>query len=358
MGKVYRARDSRTGAIVALKVFFPDTTVTEQQQDDLLARFQKEASVLTTIQHSNIVGIHEVGSYGGQEYIAMEFLDGPNLKDLLAMGITFSQQDVVDIGVQALSGLEACHKAGVIHRDIKPANIVKLPSGVVKLADFGVARILTDATISRTGTVVGTPNYMSPEQVRGGEITPCSDLFSLGVVLYELLTKHKPFDAENITAIMYNVVNLAAPPASFYDEGIPKAMEQVLTRAMHKNCAERYQSARDFQRDLLAVDADVPISEGTVATSVRAENAPADASAGQSGNVVFCIDCGAANNPKNLICARCHRQLIKRDSGVRITESMMQAPSPELRTDRVLTAVLNFVLAILVLAVIYLFFRK
>ncbi len=357
MGKVYRARDSRTGAAVALKVFFPDTTVSAQQQDDLLARFQKEASVLTTIQHPNIVGIHEVGSYQGQEYIAMEYLDGPNLKDLLAMGVAFSVQDTVDIGVQALSGLEACHNAGVIHRDIKPANIVKLASGVVKLADFGIARILTDATISRTGTVVGTPNYMSPEQVRGGEITPGSDLFSLGIVLYEMLTKHKPFDAENITAIMYNVVNLAAPPASFYDEEIPKAIEHVLARAMRKIPSERYQCARDFQRDLLAFDADVPISEGTVATNARAENAPPEAALAQSGNVVYCIDCGAANNPKNLICARCYRQLVKREAAIRLAESMLKAPSPEMRSDRMLTAVLNFILALLVLAVIYLFFR-
>jgi serine/threonine protein kinase len=357
MGKVYRAKDSRTGATVALKVFFPDTTVSAQQQDDLLARFQKEANVLTTIQHPNIVGIHEVGSFQGQEYIAMEFLDGPNLKDLLAMGISFSIQDAVDIGVQVLSGLEACHAAGVVHRDIKPANIVKLPSGAVKLADFGVARILTDATISRTGTVVGTPNYMSPEQVRGGEITQQSDLFSLGVVLYELLSKHKPFDGENITAIMYNVVHLNAPPASFYNEEIPPAMDQVLSHATQKSPSERYLSARDFQRDLLAVDANVPIAEGTVAANSRAANG-AQAPAMLSGDIVYCIDCGAPNNPKNLICAKCHRQLVKRDSAVRFAEQVLRPVSAELRMDRMITAVLNFILAVLVLAMIYLFFRQ
>jgi serine/threonine protein kinase len=355
MGKVYRARDTRAGATIALKVFFPDTSISAQQQDELLARFQKEANVLTTIQHPNIVGIKEVGSFEGQEYIAMEFLDGPNLKDLLAMGVTFSLTDTVDIGVQMLAGLEACHAMGVVHRDIKPANIVKLPSGELKLADFGVARILTDATISRTGTVVGTPNYMSPEQVRGGEVTTRSDLFSLGVVLYELLTKHKPFDAENITAIMYNVVHLNAPPASFYNSEIPPAMDQVLARAMQKNAADRYEAARDFQRDLLAVDAQVPIAEGTVASNTRAENAPA--AAATSGDVVFCIDCGAPNNPKNLICARCHRQLVKRDSAVRFAEQVLRAESPEMRVDKMLTAVLNFVLAALVLLLIYLFFR-
>jgi len=356
MGKVYRARDVRDEEIVALKAFYPDTSLSDQQHDELLARFQKEANILTTIEDTNVVGIREVGTHEGQEYIAMEFLDGPNLKELLAMGVSFTVEDIVDVGVQVLAGLDACHRTGIVHRDIKPANIVKLPSGTVKLADFGIARILTDATISRTGTVVGTPNYMSPEQVSGGEVTPSSDLFSLGVVLYELATKHKPFDGESITAIMYNVVNLTPPAASHYTEEVSEAMDQVLARAMHKRPEERYQDAHNFQQDLLAVDAKVPVAESTVASAARQDQDEAAPVQG-IGDTCYCIDCGTPNNPKNLICVKCHRPLLKREMAMRFADQVFRV-SPELRLDRTLTAVLNFTLALLVVLMIYFFFRS
>jgi serine/threonine-protein kinase len=356
MGKVYRARDVRDEEIVALKAFYPDTSLNDQQRDELLARFQKEANILTTIEDANVVGIREVGTHEDQEYIAMEFLDGPNLKELLAIGVSFTIEDIVDVGVQVLAGLDACHRAGIVHRDIKPANIVKLPSGTVKLADFGIARILTDATISRTGTVVGTPNYMSPEQVSGGEVTPRSDLFSLGVVLYELATKHKPFDGESITAIMYNVVNLTPPAASHYTEEVPEAMDQVLARAMHKRPEERYQDAHNFQKDLLAVDAKVPVAESTVASAARQDQ---DEAAPVQGicDTCYCVDCGTPNNPKNLICVKCHRPLLKREMAMRFADQVFRV-SPELRLDRTLTAALNFILALLVVLMIYFFFRS
>ncbi|MCD6283549.1 serine/threonine protein kinase [bacterium] len=356
MGKVYRARDVRNEEIVALKAFYPDTSLSDQQRDELLARFQKEANILTTIEDTNVVGIREVGTHEGQEYIAMEFLDGPNLKELLAMGVSFTIEDIVDVGVQVLAGLEACHRAGIVHRDIKPANIVKLPSGTVKLADFGIARILTDATISRTGTVVGTPNYMSPEQVSGGEVTPRSDLFSLGVVLYELTTKHKPFDGESITAIMYNVVNLTPPAASHYTEEVPEAMDQVLARAMHKRPEQRYQDAHSFQKDLLAVEAKVPVAESTMASAARQDRDAAAPVQGM-GDTCYCVDCGTPNNPKNLICVKCHRPLLKREMAMRFADRVFRV-SPELRLDRTLTAVLNFILALLVVLLIYFFFRS
>jgi serine/threonine protein kinase len=226
----------------------------------------------------------------------------------------------------------------------------------VKLTDFGIARILTDATISRTGTVVGTPNYMSPEQVSGGEVTPRSDLFSLGVVLYELATRQKPFDGESITAIMYNVVNLTPPPASNYEEGIPKAMDQVLARAMCKRPEDRYQEARDYQRDLLAVDAEVPVAEDT-ATSAAMQLEQEEEPSISAGSTCYCVDCGAPNNPKNLICVKCHRPLLKRDMAMRFANQVFRV-SPEMRLDRTLTAVLNFILALLVVLMIYFFFRS
>lgn len=354
MGRVHRARDDRDGSIVALKVFYPDTTLAADQQEELRRRFEKEASILTTIEHENVVGVREIGTFNGQEYIAMEFLDGPNLKELLEMGVSFSLAEVIDIGVQVLSGLAACHTQGVIHRDIKPANVVKLPSGTVKLADFGIARILTDATISRTGTVVGTPNYMSPEQVRGEELSFSSDLFSLGVVLYELLTRHKPFDGDTITAIMYNVVNLTPPPVRFYDPDLPGSMEQMLKHALAKSTRDRYQNAREFQRDLLAVDARLPVEPAPPEEEALPE---AKAVAKAQGAVIYCVDCGAPNDPKNLVCMDCHRPLLRRDM-VRLDlgERVYQL-APEARFDRVLTGSLNLLLALIILFLIYLFFR-
>ena len=284
----------------------------------------------------------------------MEYLDGPNLKELIEMGVSFGLTDVIDIGVQVLSGLDACHRQGVIHRDIKPANIVKLPSGTVKLTDFGIARILTDATISRTGTVVGTPNYMSPEQVRGEDLSFPSDLFSLGVVLYELLTRHKPFDGDTITAIMYNVVNLTPPPARFYSPDLPPSVEQVLKHSLAKSTRERYQTAREFQRDLLAVDAKLPV-EAVPSTD---EATPEEAAAAETqGNVIYCVDCGTPNDPKNLVCVRCHRQLLKRDMLKLQFGDRVYRVAPEARFDRILTGWLNLLLALIILFLIFLFFR-
>lgn len=354
MGRVYRAQDDRDNSIVALKVFYPDTTLAADQQEELRQRFEKEASILTTIEHDNVVGIREIGTFERQEYIAMEYLDGPNLKELMEMGVSFSLAEVIDIGVQVLSGLDACHEQGVIHRDIKPANIVKLPSGTVKLTDFGIARILTDATISRTGTVVGTPNYMSPEQVRGEELSFSSDLFSLGVVLYELLTRHKPFDGETITAIMYNVVNLTPPPVRFYRPDLPESVEQVLNHSLAKSTPERYGSGREFQRDLLAVDAKLPVEPAPSGDEVMPEEA---AAAKALGTVVYCVDCGTPNDAKNLVCLQCHRPLLKRDMLKVDFGDRVYRVAPEARFDRVLTGWLNLLLALIILFLIYLFFR-
>jgi len=349
MGVVYRAIDEQDGSQVALKVFYPDTQLSPDQQTDLLRRFEKEAEILKAIKHENVVGYREFGRIDGKEYLAMEFLEGQNLKELIEMGVTFTVEEVVDIAMQALSGLCACHEQGIIHRDIKPANIIKLPNGVVKLTDFGIARILTEATISRTGTVVGTPNYMSPEQIKGEELSPASDLFSLGVVLYELLTKRKPFDADTITSIMYNVVNLEPPPLSFYNPELPPALEIVLKKALAKNPSERYSTARSFQKDLMAVIDKLPLPKTEAEIEKTRIAAPKE-------RIIYCVDCGTMNPYSRYTCIKCHQPLLKRDQPETLKMKPTRAMPSEIRFDRALLIFLNTLLAAIILFVIYLFF--
>ncbi len=354
MGLVYRAIDTRDGSLVALKVFYPDTQLTSSQQDELLRRFEKEAEILKNIKHENIVGYREFGHFNGKEYLAMEFLEGQNLKELMEMNVAFSLPEVVDIGMQVLSGLALCHEKGIIHRDIKPANIVMLPSGTVKLTDFGIARILADATISKAGSVVGTPNYMSPEQIKGMEITPSSDLFSLGVILYELLTKVKPFDGDSITTIMYNVVNLTPPPISHFNPNLSGDVAKVINRGLAKSPQERYQSAREFQKDLLALIQELPVT--SPAPQETSPQSPTNTSTAVR-KVLFCVDCGTANPYDRLTCLKCKLPLLRRENIPHsLTNLRLRIPA-EASFDRALLIFLNSILAGIIIFIIYLFFR-
>ncbi len=353
MGVVYRAIDEKDGSPVALKVFYPDSQLTHSQQQDLLRRFEKEANILREIKHENVVGYREFGSFEGKEYLAMEYLEGQNLKDLLEMNVAFSLEEVVDIGLQVLSGLSSCHERGIIHRDIKPANIVKLPSGVVKLTDFGIARILTDATISKTGMVVGTPNYMSPEQIKGEELTPATDIFSLGVVIYELVTRRKPFDGETIATIMYNVVNLNPPSPRFFSSEIPENAETAINRAIAKDPRDRYPNAREFQKDLMAIVQELPVPTSP------SNQEPATRYRGEVGGrkVVYCVDCGTPNPSNRYTCINCKLPLIKRETHKAGLTAQQPQITAEARFDRALLIFLNSLLAGIIIFIIYLFFH-
>lgn len=353
MGIVYRAVDENDGSLVALKVFHADPQLTETQKADLLRRFEKEANILKEIQQENIVGYREFGQIDDKQYLAMEYLEGQNIKDLLEMNVSFDLEEVADIGLQVLSGLAACHERGIIHRDIKPANIVKLPNGIVKLTDFGIARILTDATISKTGMVVGTPNYMSPEQIRGDELTPASDLFSLGIVLYELLTRRKPFDADTIATIMYNVLNVEPPPPSFYNPSLPASIDSLICKAISKRVETRYQSARDFQKDLMAVIQELPIAAPESAQLSKKIQPPAP-----NKRVIYCIDCGTPNPTDRMTCLKCKLPLIKREMIEAARLPAVPRMPPEARLDRAILLFLNTLLAAIILFIIYLFFRS
>src|SRR5688572_7614012 len=211
MGIVYEGQPEGGGPPVAIKVFYPDTKLSAEETDVLRERFEREGHSLQQVRHENVVQVLDVGDEGDIEFIVMEKLEGFDLKQLLEMGTRFTLAETLDIINQLLAGLAVCHRKRVVHRDIKPANVIRSPQGVIKLTDFGIARIVTDQTLSRAGTIVGTPNYMSPEQIRGDEVNERTDLFSTGVLMYELLSGKKPFDGPDVTSIMYNVASVQQP---------------------------------------------------------------------------------------------------------------------------------------------------
>jgi len=243
---VWEAVDPELGRRVAIKELNLPEGVTEAQKKDRLERFRRESRAAGCLSHPNIVIIHEVGTDNGRHYIVMEYLDGENLRERLQRQGAIALKEAVDITLQVLSALEHAHQRGVVHRDIKPENIHLLPDGLVKLTDFGIARIVFESNITLDGQIFGTPSYMSPEQIEGGEIDHRTDIFSVGVVLYEMLTGRKPFTGESIVTITYNIMHKEPTPPP----GVPYGIERVLMRAMAKRPEDRYTSAREMAEDL------------------------------------------------------------------------------------------------------------
>ncbi|MEJ5251417.1 MAG: protein kinase [Armatimonadota bacterium] len=243
---VWEAVDPELGRRVAIKELDLPEGVTEAQRQERINRFLREAKAAGRLSHPNIVTIHEVGVDGGRHYIVMEYLEGENLRERLQRQGAIPLKEAVDITLQVLAALEHAHRMGVVHRDIKPENIHLLPDGLVKLTDFGIARIIFEPNITIDGQIFGTPSYMSPEQIEGGEIDQRTDIFSVGVVLYEMLTGRKPFTGESIVTITYNIMHKEPTPPP----GVPYGIERVLMRAMAKRPIDRYASAREMSEDL------------------------------------------------------------------------------------------------------------
>src|SRR6476469_6414153 len=207
MGVVYRATDPVLNRTVAVKVMCDAFA----RDDDLRGRFLREAQAAGSLQHPNVITIYDFGEVDGHLFIAMEFVEGQDLEDLAARHIALPLIDKLDIVIDVLTGLAFAHKRGIVHRDIKPANIRIDDEGRARVMDFGIAH-LSAASMTRTGTMVGTPAYMAPEQIVGTPVSPATDLFSVGIVLYELLSGSKPFQGESIQGIMYLIVSQPAPP--------------------------------------------------------------------------------------------------------------------------------------------------
>jgi serine/threonine protein kinase len=270
MGTVYKAVDPIIDRTVAIKTI--NLNLSRQELEEYEARFQQEIKAAGRLNHPNIVTIYDVGKTDQVAYMAMEFLEGNELKDIIASGNLPSPESVVDIIAQVADGLWFAHQQDIVHRDVKPSNIMVLAGGIAKITDFGIARLPNSAVKTMTGLILGSPRYMSPEQVIGKSIDARSDIFSLGVVLYEALTGVAPFDGDNVNAIMYATVNTSPPPPSQHNRQVPAMLDLIVAKAMAKLLEDRYQTVKEFADDLREVRRQSDSSRP--ATALKATNAP------------------------------------------------------------------------------------
>src|SRR5215510_12336273 len=261
MGTVYLAHDTRLGRRVALKLL-PSHLVNNPERAH---RFQREARSVSALNHPNIITIYDFGQENERYYIVSEFIEGRTLRNLVG-GRDVSLDQILDLAAQVASALEAAHAAGIVHRDIKPENIMLRPDGYAKVLDFGLAKLtepesggdeaktnisgMSPDFETRAGIVLGTVNYMSPEQARGQKVDRRSDLFSLGVVLYELITGHRPFDGMTWYHTIVAITDAEPPPIARDVQGAPAALQEIISRVLSKNREQRYQTARELLADL------------------------------------------------------------------------------------------------------------
>jgi serine/threonine protein kinase len=249
MGVVYLAEDESLQRQVAVKTLLLPEEEDSADRRNLEARFIQEAKAAGGLNHPGIITIHDLGRQGDWLYIAMELLEGAELTERLLPG-PLPLDEAVDIAAQVASALAAAHERGVVHRDIKPGNIMLLPGRHAKIMDFGIARMRSSDVRTQSGTMMGSPKYMSPEQVGGHPVDLRSDIFSLGSVLYEMVTGRPPFVGENLGVLLTAILRETPAPMEQLRAGVPPALEQVVARAMHKNPRQRYQDAEEMARDL------------------------------------------------------------------------------------------------------------
>ncbi len=272
MGTVYKAVDPLIDRIVAIKTI--NLAIAMDEKDEYESRFYQEAKAAGRLSHPNIVTIYDVGKSGEIAYIAMEFLQGRELREILNNGQRMPVEQVVNVVAQVAQGLAYAHEHGVVHRDVKPSNIMIVRDGHVKITDFGIARMASAAVRTQTGMVLGSPKYMSPEQVIGKQIDQRSDIFSLGVMLYEMLTGQAPFSGDSISAIMYQTVNSVPPPPSSLSSDVPEMLNFIVAKALAKKVEDRYQDSKGFAADLYACSDRLPRNAAprvAVAPNTRAE---------------------------------------------------------------------------------------
>src|SRR4029434_3975422 len=259
MGVVYLAEDMKLGRKVAIKVLSQEYSTNK----DRLHRFDQEASAASNLNHANILTNHEVCEDDGRHYIATEYIDGVTLRRKIA-GSQLASAEVLDVAVQVASALEEAHSAGIVHRDIKPDNIMIRRNGYVKVLDFGLAK-LTE-TVDRTpsdaeastrvmvhtdaGVVLGTSHYMSPEQARGKPVDARSDIWSLGVVIYEMVAGRTPFEGETSTDVIVAITQKEPPPLARFAPTVPAELDWIVNKALRKDRDERYQTIRELLTDL------------------------------------------------------------------------------------------------------------
>src|SRR5439155_20982553 len=249
MSSVYKARDCLLERNVALKVLHP------QYSDDAeyVERFRREARSVAQLSHPHIVTVIDRGEDGGQQFIVFEFIDGENLKQLIGRIGPLPVRRAVELALEIADALAFAHDHGLVHRDVKPQNVLLTPDGDAKVTDFGIARSLdVERGVTQTGTVLGTSNYLSPEQASGQPVTPATDVYSLGVVLYELLTGEVPFAGDNVVAVAMRHVNELPPSLLERRPDLPLRLAAAVERALEKDPARRFASMRDLATELRA----------------------------------------------------------------------------------------------------------
>jgi serine/threonine protein kinase len=248
MGVVYRAHDSVLDRTVAIKVMNESIA----RQEDLRKRFLREAQAAGSLQHPNVVCIYDLGDQDGHLFIAMEFVQGLDLERLIELGEPLSLQARLDIIIDVLTGLSFAHKRGIVHRDIKPANIRVGEDGRAKIMDFGVAH-LASSSMTSTGSILGTPTYMAPEQITEGKTSSATDIFAVGGVLYQILTMMKPFEGSTLQNLFFKIITETPRSVTDLMPGLPPALDRIVQKAMAKEPADRYASALEMANELTAV---------------------------------------------------------------------------------------------------------
>jgi serine/threonine protein kinase/tetratricopeptide (TPR) repeat protein len=284
MGIVYLAKDPLIGRLVALKTIRIGAHADDDETKEFQQRFIREAQAAGILNHPAIVTVHDIGrdEETDTSFIAMEFVEGQNLKEVLSQGRALSFEAIADIIGQVADALDFAHAKGIVHRDVKPANIILLEGNRAKITDFGIAKIASGAAnLTSTGQFLGTPNYMAPEQIKGAPVDGRTDIFALGICLYECLTRRKPFGGDSLTSISYKIVHEPFPPLHEINPQIPEGYEDLVANCLAKDPTKRYQRARDLANALKAVvrgerptrPADPMLAEETVVTRAAAERA-------------------------------------------------------------------------------------
>src|SRR5579862_9469393 len=260
MGAVYKVRDRELDRLVALKLIRRDLA----QNSDVLHRFKQELILARKVTHRNVIRIFDLGDADGVKFITMDYIEGTDLKSLIREKGKFAPKEAKQIIVQVCNALEVAHAEGVIHRDLKPQNIMVDEQGKVSVMDFGIARSMEmGGGMTQTGALVGTPEYMSPEQAKGEKVDARSDLFSLGIIFYELLTGCSAYKADTTMATLWKRTHEAVRPPVELEPGIPRAVNNMVVKCLEIDRERRYQSVTEFARDLEAWEAGTSISAAT-----------------------------------------------------------------------------------------------
>ena len=260
MGDIYKAVQEPLNRIVALKVLSPQLS----RDEEFAKRFEIEAKAISLLQHQNIVSIYEYGEENGLRYFAMQYVDGMDLGRYISQSKSIPVMEIIDLSKQICRGLRYAHGSNIIRRDIKPQNVLLEKNGVARLSDFGIAKIFSGTNITMTGSAVGTPEYMSPEQAQGSKLDAQTDIYSLGIVIYEMLTRKPPFLGNNAMSVAYKQVHELPVPPSVKRKDTPKRLELIVLKALKKDKRERYSSVEEMLEHLDSVDPEERVERTTM----------------------------------------------------------------------------------------------